>query len=110
MNSDTTEESISKIEHIIRATINDHEAYKRRIETYLSFLRDHKEKLEALDLEVDRYTYSSIDFNRLSHANVMKVILAFPGKWKKEAGVNASVDYILPEEYYGMPIRCWAGE
>ncbi len=48
-----------------------------------------------------------IDFNSLSHAEVMSVVMAFSGKWSREP-VEERINYTL--NLGDLSIRCWKGE
>jgi hypothetical protein len=48
------------------------------------------------------------DFENLKHPDVIRIISAFPGKWKKEPAGDARVNYSTT--FDGMQIRCYRGE
>ena len=83
---------------------------KKQIETVMEFVSAHKEKLDALNLDLVCYA-GQIDFDRLSHPEIIRVIQAFPGTWEKTPSAESSgtrIDY--KTEFSGMKLRCWAGE
>src|SRR5207244_1382037 len=52
-----------------------------------------------------------IDFDKLSHPEIVRVIQTFPGTWSKTPSGEASgirIDY--HSQFDGMKLRCWAGE
>lgn len=51
-----------------------------------------------------------IDFDKLTHKEVIQVIKALGGKWKKEvnAQLKETVDYT--QDIDGMRVRCWQGQ
>lgn len=51
---------------------------------------------------------SGFDFESLSHADVMRVVAAFPGKWTKSPESDAKVTYSTT--FDGRMIRCYRGE
>ena len=71
-----------------------------------SFYISHKAKF--LSLPPLGYTYGPIDFDNLSHNDIVKVMLAFPGKWTKTIN-NLRIDYRLQVED-NITIRCYSGE
>lgn len=86
--------------------------YRKRIR----WLKKNQEKLEALPPSASLGT-DKIDFDYLSHAEIIKVIRTLGGKWKKTPNAIAatptrekgqSIDY--EAEIDGVPVRCWAGE
>lgn len=62
------------------------------------------------DLDLPAYIFGAIiDFDTLSHPEVIRVIKAIGGKWDKTpSGQCARIDY--QTEVQGQIIRCWAGE
>lgn len=63
------------------------------------------------ELEGEPTVYSSgqIDFDRLSHPEVIKVIQAIPGKWDKEPSSEGTrINYSTKRG--DLTFRCWAGE
>ena len=52
---------------------------------------------------------AAVDFDNLEHKDVIKVVKAFGGKWKKTANSQSGkVDYST--EINGTIIRCWAAQ
>lgn len=74
----------------------------------LKWLRKNRKKLADLP---DGYMYGErLDFDTLPHAEVIKVVKALGGKWKKSknGAKEGRVDY---EQKIGpVEVRCWAGE
>lgn len=71
------------------------------------------EAAEIGDFELEAqptvYTSGQIDFDHLSHADIIKVIQAIPGKWDKEpCSQGATINYSTKRN--GLNFRCWAGE
>jgi len=88
----------------------DSTEHVKRIETVAAFVIAHKEKLDALNLDLVCYN-GQIDFDKLSHPEIIRVIQTFPGAWNKTPSSESSgtrIDYV--SEFDGMKIRCWAGE
>lgn len=54
------------------------------------------------------YSPVTIDFDRLSHSQVMQVVMAFGRPWQRNANSDR-IDYIHPVNDK-LRIRCWAGE
>lgn len=66
-----------------------------------------KNELEQLWLPCSFFD-AIIDFDCLPHADVIKVIKLFGGKWKKEPGAHdATVHYTTT--YKGIELRCYSG-
>lgn len=80
------------------------------LDSKFKFLNELEDKLTKLELEAMLYSVG-IDFDRLTHEQVIKVMVAFQGgKWTKTPNYNGqSIDYELPL-LDGNRIRCWAGE
>lgn len=52
---------------------------------------------------------SMIDFDRLTHPQVIEVIKSIGGKWDKEpSSVGGTINYST--EVNGITFRCWSGE
>jgi hypothetical protein len=61
----------------------------------LTFIQENRAALDALDLKFNIW-YGTIDFEHLQHPDVVRVIKAFPGKWKKEVTyAGDGIDYTL---------------
>lgn len=71
------------------------------------FLWDNADKLEQLPGATICGSY--IDFDRLEHADVIKVIRTFGGKWKKSLNGTERVDYERKLDC-GITLRCWNGK
>ncbi len=77
---------------------------KKRVE----FLRRHYQKLKGLPRP--QFSGDQVDFDRLEHADVVKVIRVVGGKWKKEKGDGTDVHYNSAGEFDGFKVRCWNGK
>lgn len=76
------------------------------LQTNLAALEE-VEGLEELELEASFYG-NQIDFDNISHENVVKVMRALKaGKWHKAPAENAAVHYTSTVS--GVSIRCWNG-
>lgn len=75
----------------------------------IDWLTARKEQLEALP-NGSVYLRESIDFDRLTHDDVVKVLKALGGKWDKEvnSAESSRVDYSTKID--GLKVRLWAGE
>lgn len=94
------------IDKEIQRLVNDMKAKARTIR----WLRSRKAILERIEVDPDSiqvYGESNLDFNNLSHQDVIKVVRAFGGKWKKVPHGNDRVDY--QQEIDGVRVRCYAG-
>jgi len=100
----------------MKAEAIDHEIKKlcRQIRTMANtvrWLRSRKrvlENLEANSESLQVYGESNVDFNHLTHAEVIKVVRAFGGKWKKTPVGNGLVDYETNID--GVRVRCYGGK
>lgn len=74
----------------------------------IKWLRQRKKILEKLPEA--RMCGTTLDFDDLPHAEVIKVVRALGGKWKKDKNSvrDGRVDYT--QKIDGMDVRCWAGE
>lgn len=88
-------------------SIDNEIAYLKRKRDSLITLRPIIETLGLYNVDI---CGAYLDFNRLSHENVIKVIAAFGGKWKKESGCDETINYVKEEKCGELTIRCWAGE
>lgn len=64
--------------------------------------------LDALELDASFWSGRSLDFDRLSHDEVIAVIGAMGGKWNKTPGEDAAIHY--ETEKNGITIRMWNGQ
>lgn len=65
--------------------------------------------LDTITLDASFVSYSNqIDFDFLSHEQVIEVIKAIGGKWDKTPSIDASVDYVT--SVGGTKIRCYQGK
>lgn len=73
----------------------------------IRWLRKHGEKLSGLPNAT--LFQEKIDFDHLPHAQVIEVVRALGGKWKKSAGNTAGkVNYETTVD--GVQVRCYEGE
>jgi hypothetical protein len=86
--------------------IRNAEEVLNRIKKILNVIIELAQKIDELDLKCHWFG-DSLDFDNLKHNEVMKVILAFPGEWKKELN-STSINYTC--KYNDYTIRCWMGE
>lgn len=83
------------------------EEIKTRVER-IKWLKKHRTKLEPLPNASRSSPSGGMDFDNLSHADVVKVIKALGGKWKKLPAHNNTIDY--ETEVNGTRIRCYQGQ
>lgn len=76
------------------------------IEQRIDWLDAHREQLDGLP-DISNSCGHAVDFDNLSHQEVIRVIRAFGGKWHKQVN-GERVDYCTSVD--GMTIRCWRGE
>lgn len=74
----------------------------------IKWLRSRRKILETLPAA--GVFSNQVDFDCLPHKEVIKVIRALGGKWKKEpnSADKTRIDYI--QEIDGVTVRCWKGE
>lgn len=80
---------------------------KTRVER-IKWLKKHRSKLDNLPHVSPSSPSGAIDFDRLSHADVVKVIKTLGGKWKKRPSADNTIDY--EAVIGGVPIRCYQGQ
>lgn len=80
-----------------------------------AFVLEHLATFDQLPDATCFGTY--IDFNSLPHDQVMEVVKAFPGRWKKEPDGNGKIHYSITlrnsskvTELIEIVIRCYSGE
>lgn len=82
----------------------------RRCVDRMQWIEAHKKALE--ELPEATFCGARLDFDRLEHAEVIKVVRKLGGKWKKTKNVNANatptIDY--EAEVAGVTVRCWGGK
>lgn len=72
----------------------------------LAWLLEHEEVLKSLP-PADFFS-DKLDFDNLPHEGVMRVILAFPGTWRKEVhSSGTTINYELDSSPFS--IRCYSG-
>lgn len=87
------------------------------IDQQIKYLEQRKQNLTtaAKALEDCPFTWDfcgdSIDFDNLSHDDVIQVIKYFGGKWRKELASHdeTKINYIKEESIANFQIRCWNG-
>lgn len=105
MTTEATEQTKTRVDESIDSVIRickERQAVQQRT---IDWLERRREKLNLLGFEISA-GYQSVDFDCLSHADAMKVMLAFPGTWKKEQN-GSKVDYTLENQPVGPDVRCW---
>ncbi len=67
-------------------------------------------KILPLNLEFS-FCNEHLDFDNLSHEDVIRVIVAIGGKWKKSVSSMSGdrIDYTYDGSFDGIVPRCWAG-
>lgn len=83
----------------------------KSIRDRIKWLRSHKAELEKLP--AGRMCGDTLDFDRLPHADVIKVVRTLGGKWHKSENKHAdssrtTIDY--ESDVSGRRVRCWGGE
>lgn len=79
----------------------------------LRWLRQHQKQLESLEGGTFYPSAGTIDFDKLEHKDVVKVVRSLGGKWRKHPNTHAipgeaRVDY--DQQIDGVRVRCWAGK
>lgn len=85
----------------------------RERDRQIGFLQAMAEKFEGLELKAEpTFACGSLDFDRLPHRDVVKVIRAIGGKWHKTPNAGSDntdkIDY--SRQIGDFEVRCWAGE
>lgn len=99
---------ITKIMNAIETEIEVLQKRIKEMEAKLDWLKAHRLDL-AFVPNVSANTQLPIDFDQLSHAEVIAVIKALGGTWRKE--INSSkttIDYRATID--GQSVRCWSGQ
>lgn len=74
----------------------------------IRWLRRNRARLEKVAKQGNLFG-GRLDFDRLSHKEVIQTIKAIGGKWKKTPGHEpGKIDYTT--EIEGVEVKCWAGE
>ncbi len=98
---DNTEKQIQRLRDEIKQRVDQ-----------IRWLRAHAAQINQLPAESIKVASwgRKIDLDNLEHKDVIAVIRALGGKWKKTAtiGVEGRIDY--QSEIDGMEVRCWAGK
>lgn len=68
---------------------------------------DNLEGLEKLELDAVRYL-NQIDFDRLTHPQIIEVIKAIGGKWRKTPDEDGTINY--EATFDGLKVRMWRGQ
>jgi len=66
-------------------------------------------ELALLNVRATVYGANQIDFDRLTHDQIIEVIKAIGGKWNKTPVEDGRVDYTYTRAD-GFIFRCWHGE
>ncbi len=75
----------------------------------IKWLKNHGKKLAEVNGQVIPIYDNQFDLDNLPHKEVVKLIRALGGKWKKSASATANrINYETMVD--GMIVRCWAGE
>lgn len=74
----------------------------------LTWLKRNQSKLVDLPPVSTSCPTGIVDFDNLEHKDVVKVIRAFGGKWKKTPASDNTINY--EGEFAGVKIRCYAGQ
>jgi len=77
----------------------------RKAGEQIRWFRKHQKELEQLP--DGTYYGGKVDFDGLKHEQVIKVVRALGGKWKKTLN-ESRVDY--EAEIDGQAVRCWRGQ
>jgi len=83
----------------------------KNLQRVKEFIVRNKEKLDALGFDIGNY-FGGIDFDMLTHSEIVRVIQAFPGTWEKRPSAAATADPRIDYSttYDGLKLRCWAGQ
>jgi hypothetical protein len=109
----------SQLDPLLKAApplpLNTREQLKAQIEAEIHKWQAWLEKVEALPgletLDLPAYVHcgQQIDFDSLTHPDIIRVLQAMGGKWDKSlSGCDGAIDYT--QEINGVKIRLWAGE
>lgn len=84
----------------------------RELAARIRWLRDHRKSLEPLP--DGNWCGDTLDFDRLNHADVIRVVKTFGGKWSKDSNTHAdrakpTINYTRKESVSGITVRCWGG-
>jgi hypothetical protein len=75
----------------------------------VKWLVAHQRQIESLEgVSVGSICGSMLDFDGLTHNQVISVIKAFGGNWVKERNGEDRIDYTADID--GMTVRCWRVE
>lgn len=78
------------------------------IQARIDWLETQRPKLIELETE-GSWCNEKFDFDNLPHEKIVKVMLAFGGKWEKAPGVvDGTIDYTATVD--GVLVRCWSGQ
>lgn len=68
---------------------------------------DNLEGLDTLQLDAVRYV-DQIDFDRLTHPQIIEVVKALGGRWSKTPDEDGTINY--EAAFDGLKVRMWRGE
>ena len=93
------------VDQEIKVMVDIMRQYAQRIR----WLREHKAKLEALPEA--RMCGLQLDFDRLPHKEIVKVVRELGGKWKKTPNGESNPGKVDYETKVGdVLVCCWAGD
>lgn len=100
---------MNDIDELIKVAQKARDSLIERYNKRIALLERYREVLAELP-KFNDYTTDELDFDYLCHSDIVKVMLAFPGKWAKTPNENgSSIDY-THTTVDGDIICCWAGE
>jgi hypothetical protein len=76
----------------------------------IKWLVEHRDKLQKTGVQLGSCVGDILDFDNLTHKEVIGVVRALGGKWKKTPNFNKAGRIDYQTEIDGMSVRCWAGE
>lgn len=85
------------------------EAKIAKIKKKMAWMEKHRDLLEATE-KWDSFSDDHIDFEELSHKEVISVIRTLGGKWEKNPEGNDRITYRNDKNEDGLVIRCYKGE
>lgn len=85
---------------------------RRRITEHISWLIRHHDILNAIGIVPSRFV-DSVDFNNPNRQQILEIIKAFPGTWRKSINdwEKERMDYVRDEkDDSGVTLRIYAGD
>lgn len=82
-----------------------------RITEHLEWLKANRDLLNRIGLAPSRF-FEYIDFNNPTRTQILEIIKAFPGTWRKSLNDSHKerMDYVREEPAGNIVFRIWAGE